>query len=56
MAAHIEYAVEDMNWVSRGLKKLYGCNSTVFHVGIRMNPVSEVKDVKGSLINMGKHI
>ena len=56
MAAHIETAEEDRKKVARGLNRLYGHASTTFPLGIRMRLVSEFREVKGNIVNMGKHM
>jgi len=56
MAAHIETAEENRKSVARGLSRLYGHTSTTFPLGIRIRLVSELREVKGNVINIGKYM
>jgi len=56
MDAHIETAEENRKSVARGLSRLYGHTPTPFSLGIRMRLVSEFREFKGNIINMGKHM
>merc|ERR1740124_897094 len=55
MALHIDVASEDGKKTSRGLARLYGSKSGFFPLGIRIQLVSEFREVKGNAIMMGKH-
>ena len=56
MAAHIETGENDRKKWARGLARLYGVASNSFPLGIRMRLVSEYREVKGTILNMGKHM
>ena len=55
MALHIEVDAKDDKKANRGLKRLYGSQSTNFPLGIRMRLVSEFREVRGNIVMMGKH-
>lgn len=56
MTAHIETKGENCKSVARSLSRLNSHSFIEFPLGIRMQLVSEFRNVKGNIVNMGKHM
>ena len=55
MDTHIEVDAKEAKKASRGLNRLYGSQSKIFPLGIRMRFISEFREVRGNTVMMGKH-